>query len=207
MAKGRGTPRHDHSGQILLQDRSLADASPRQLLNRFRKQLARCCIRGVMIGAMDGTYEADRGEYQGHIHMLADEGYREALDGLWSYYPTTPTGSAAVVIQQVKPADLASAAGYCLKTYWLSVSAIGRDPASEAKDATTGCCSGANGRPVIRRNRCCSSMGCGGAVTPSSASARRAAPSYSPMAKPPARSMISGQTFAKPHRRRADVAS
>ncbi|WP_158932950.1 hypothetical protein [Acidisphaera sp. S103] len=98
---------------------SLADAHPRRLLDRVRKQLTRCGIRGLVVGAVDGTHEADRGEYQVHIHALAGTSDRGALDSLRSYYPPTPTGSAAVVIQPVAATDLASAAGYCFKTYWV----------------------------------------------------------------------------------------
>jgi hypothetical protein len=55
---------------------SLADAAPRRLLDRVRKQLTRHGITGMVVGALDGTYEADRGEYQAHIHVLAYESDR-----------------------------------------------------------------------------------------------------------------------------------
>jgi hypothetical protein len=97
----------------------LAELCPRRLLNRVRKQLSRSGFHGVLVGAIDGTYESDRGEFQVHLHFIAIGGDREALNRFESHYPPTPTGSAGVVIKPVQKAKRASAVGYCLKTFWV----------------------------------------------------------------------------------------
>jgi hypothetical protein len=97
----------------------LAEVCPQRLLNRVRKQLRRCGYHGPLVGAVDGTYESDRGEFQVHLHFIAIEGDRQALDRFALFYPTTPTGSAGVVIKPVQEARRASTVGYCLKTFWV----------------------------------------------------------------------------------------
>jgi hypothetical protein len=97
----------------------LGEVCPQRLFNRVRKQLTRCGYDGLLIGAVDGTYESDRGEFQVHLHFIAIGGDSDALENFASLYPATATGSAGVVIKPVRAGTRASAFSYCIKSFWV----------------------------------------------------------------------------------------
>ena len=92
--------------------------APGKAVNALRQRLRRAGVPGPVLGGLDGEYDADRGLYQPHFHLVCPADQVDAIRAMASrrgcrrddvYRPCLAKGVH----------DLAPALSYCAKGHWL----------------------------------------------------------------------------------------
>jgi hypothetical protein len=97
---------------------SLHSFCPMKAINKFRQQLRRSGIRGLVIGGVDGEFDKDRRLYQPHFHLICLASHAAEIQQLSARH--YPGGGAVYHGYMVKPIarNLADTIAYTSKGYW-----------------------------------------------------------------------------------------
>lgn len=89
---------------------------PRTITDKLRKQLHRMEFKGMVIGGIDGSFDADSKAWFIHVHLVAKGLNEEMIEKLRELYPASDSVPVPVMVKPVK--DAARQFSYVLKSFW-----------------------------------------------------------------------------------------